>query len=157
MHNNNPQLWQHSHSFGQDKKRPGEQRTLIVIIITGMMIVEIVTGVLFGSMDPLMGIVGAILVARWSFGLLHSSSYILLDRQVPKNIRQKIKESIEKDMDSKITDMHLCSIGPDIYAAIVAIVAHEPATPDKYKERIPKNLGLKHVSLEIHQCGTTGF
>jgi cation diffusion facilitator family transporter len=51
MHRDTLQHWQHSHTFGQDRKRPGELRTLIVIAITGsMMVVEIVTGVLFGSM-----------------------------------------------------------------------------------------------------------
>ena len=51
MHTKELQAWKHGHSFGQDIKRPGEKRTLIVIIITGlMMFVEIVTGILFGSM-----------------------------------------------------------------------------------------------------------
>ncbi len=51
MHRDNLQNWQHSHKFGQDRKRPGELCTLIVIDITGsMMVVELVTGVLFGSM-----------------------------------------------------------------------------------------------------------
>jgi len=51
MHNDHLHLWQHDHTFGQDLKRPGEQRTLVVIAITGtMMVVEIVAGILFGSM-----------------------------------------------------------------------------------------------------------
>ena len=103
-------------------------------------------------MDPLMGILGAILVARWSFGLLRSTASILLDRQGPERIRRTIKEGIEEDGDSKVTDMHLWSIGPDIYATIIAIVATNPATPDHYRSRIPGNLGIKHISLEIHKC-----
>ncbi len=102
-------------------------------------------------MDPLMGIVGSALVARWSIGLLRSTGYILLDRQGPENIRQKIKESIEEDMDSKVTDMHLWAIGPGIYALILSIAAHDPATPEEYKRRIPKSFGLKHISIEIHK------
>ena len=51
MHSDNLHLWQHSHTFGQELRRPGELRTLIVIAITGtMMVVEIVSGFLFGSM-----------------------------------------------------------------------------------------------------------
>ena len=51
MHSKNLHLWQHSHTFGQDLKRPGELRTLIVIAITGtMMVVEIVAGLRYGSM-----------------------------------------------------------------------------------------------------------
>lgn len=120
-------------------------------------IVALLTAKYFGSvwMDPAMGIVGAFLVARWSIGLLHTSSGILLDRQGPESIRNKIRESIEADKDSRVADMHLWSIGPNIYAVVVAIVAHEPATPETYKARMPKNLGLAHVSIEVHQCART--
>ncbi|MGE5550360.1 MAG: CDF family Co(II)/Ni(II) efflux transporter DmeF, partial [Bacteroidota bacterium] len=106
-------------------------------------------------MDPAMGIVGALLVARWSYGLLQSTSLILLDRQGPEALSQTIKESIEGDQDSKVADLHLWSIGPNIYAVVVTVVAREPATPDEYRARMPKHLGLAHVSLEIHQCSTS--
>ena len=56
MQHDNPPSWQHGHGFGQDQKRPGEVRTIIVIAITGaMMVVEIATGILFGSMALLAG------------------------------------------------------------------------------------------------------
>jgi cation diffusion facilitator family transporter len=106
----------------------------------------------FVWMDPAMGIVGAILVARWSIGLLHATSYVLLDRQGPERISQRIKERIEKDGDSRIVDLHLWSIGPNLYSAIISIVAHSPATPDEYKARIPKDFGIEHISIEIHEC-----
>src|SRR5512139_3136759 len=51
MHTETIAKWQHTHIFGQDRIRSGERRTLVVIIITAlMMVVEIVTGLLFGSM-----------------------------------------------------------------------------------------------------------
>jgi cation diffusion facilitator family transporter len=105
-------------------------------------------------MDPAMGIVGAILVARWSYGLLRSTTLILLDRQGPETISQKIKESIEADQDSKVADLHLWSIGPDIYAVVMTVAAHEPVSPNEYRARIPKHLGLAHISIEIHECPT---
>ena len=106
-------------------------------------------------MDPTMGIVGAILVARWSIGLLRSTSGVLLDRQGPERIRRKIKESIEEDKDSEVSDLHLWAIGPNVYAVVMVVVAHEPSTPDTYKARIPKDLGLAHVSVEVHKCPTS--
>ena len=84
-------------------------------------------------MDPVMGIVGAVLVARWSVGLLRATSGVLLDRRGPSRLREPITERVEADGDSRIADLHLWSIGPGIYAAEVAIVAHAPATPDEYK------------------------
>ena len=309
MHNSNIQIWQHSHTFGQEMKRPGEPRTFIVIGLTGtMMVIEIVAGILFGSMalladglhmashgaalsisafayiyarrhardtffsfgtgkvnalggfssavllavfalimvwesvhrfvnpveiifnqaifvavlglvvngismfilrvddshhihedyhpehahyhdhnlksaylhvmadaltsllaifalltgkffgfiwmDPAMGILGAILVARWSIGLLRSTGGILLDRQGPETMRHNIIKSIEVDNDSRVSDLHFWSIGPNVYSLVMAVVASEPSTPDEYKDRIPKNLGLEHISIEIHECSS---
>ena len=103
-------------------------------------------------MDPVVGIIGAILVSSWSFGLLRTTSGILLDKQGPQSIRDRIRNSIEADEDSRVTDLHLWSIGPNIFSVVIAIVAHDPATPAQYKERIPKNLGLVHIAIEVHAC-----
>ncbi|MBW2275002.1 MAG: CDF family Co(II)/Ni(II) efflux transporter DmeF [Deltaproteobacteria bacterium] len=105
-----------------------------------------------GWMDPLMGIVGAALVTRWSLGLLHTTSGILLDRQGPERIRAQIRESLEAEGNDRVADLHLWSIGPELYGVIVSLVSHEPKPPDTYKERIPRDLGLAHVTVEVHPC-----
>ena len=106
----------------------------------------------FMWMDPAVGIIGAILVSSWSLGLLRTTSGILLDKQGPKSIRDRIRNSIEQDDDSQVTDLHLWSIGPNIYSVVIAIVAHDPLTPGQYKDRIPENLGLVHIAIEVHTC-----
>ena len=106
----------------------------------------------FVWMDPVMGIVGSILVARWSLGLLGSTSSVLLDRQAPENLELAIRRALEADEDTRVTDLHVWSIGPQIYSTLVSVVAHDPATPAEYKSRIPDSLGLVHVSIEIHEC-----
>ncbi|HXG09813.1 MAG TPA: CDF family Co(II)/Ni(II) efflux transporter DmeF [Gemmataceae bacterium] len=103
-------------------------------------------------MDPLMGLVGAVLVARWAWGLLRLTSAVLLDRQGPEPLRQAIKNSIEEDADNRVADLHLWSVGPGIYAAIVSVVTHDPKPPDYYKKLIPPGLGLVHVTVEVHRC-----
>lgn len=103
-------------------------------------------------MDPFMGVVGAILVARWSYGLLGATSAVLLDRQAPKALREKIRQAAEQDGDTRVTDLHVWSIGPEIYSALISVVAHHPATPAEYKARIPRSLGLVHVAVEVHEC-----
>ena len=102
-------------------------------------------------MDPLMGIAGAILISRWSLGLLHTASAILLDKQGPEHIQTRIQQSIE-DEDNRIADLHLWSIGPGIYGVIISVVTHDPQPPEHYKELIPANLGLVHVTVEVHEC-----
>ena len=105
-------------------------------------------------MDPVMGIVGAVLVARWSIGLMRSSSAVLLDRRGPSSMRERIVESVEADGDSRVADIHLWSIGPGVYAAEVSVVACSPCSVDDYKSRMPQDLGLEHVTVETHPCAT---
>ena len=107
----------------------------------------------FGAlwMDPVMGLFGALLVGRWSLGLIRTTSGVLLDRQGPERLRQRIRQALEEEADSRITDLHLWSIGPGIYAAVISLVARDPGTPEHYKARLPAGLGLEHVSIEIHR------
>ncbi len=106
-------------------------------------------------MDPAMGLVGALLVARWAVGLLRTTSSILLDRQGPETLSHSIRQGIEIDRDSQVTDLHLWSIGPDLYAVILTIVAQEPRSPGEYRARIAQHPELAHISLEIHRRPVT--
>lgn len=105
-----------------------------------------------GWLDPAMGIVGAVLVARWSAGLLRVSSAILLDRQGPEPLRRRIQEAIEADGDSRVADLHLWHIGPGLYALVLVVVAHHPASPEEYRARLPMRRNLAHVSIEVHRA-----
>jgi cation diffusion facilitator family transporter len=104
----------------------------------------------FAFMDPLMGIVGAILVARWSLGLLRSTSAVLLDRTAPAEICEAIRKSIEAVDDNRIVDLHVWCIGLGMYSAVVAVVSPSARSPTHYKSLIPSNLGIVHVSVEVH-------
>jgi cation diffusion facilitator family transporter len=101
-------------------------------------------------LDPAMGIVGAILVARWSVGLLRQSSAVLLDHQAPAPVRARLRAALEKD-DARVVDLHLWSIGPGVRAASVTLVAREPLSPAAYKARVPADLRIGHVTLELHE------
>jgi len=105
-----------------------------------------------GWLDPFMGVVGAALVVRWSWGLLHSSARVLLDIQAPEELRGKIREAIESEGDNRISDMHVWSVGLGIYAAEVAIVSSRPLDPDSYYSLLPKELGLVHATFETRLC-----
>jgi cation diffusion facilitator family transporter len=106
-------------------------------------------------MDPLMGIAGAILISYWSLGLLRVTSRILLDEDGPENIKEKIKMNIESDGDSKVTDLHLWSVGPKIYSVIISVVAHNPLEPEQYKSLVSSGLGLVHITVEVCKCKET--
>lgn len=105
-----------------------------------------------GWLDPFMGVVGAALVVRWSWGLLRSSARVLLDLQAPDEVREAIRKAIESEGDNRVSDLHVWSVGPGIYAAEVAIVSSRPLDPDSYYSLLPKELGLMHATFETHLC-----
>ena len=145
----------HGHAHHHDHNLRSAYLHVMADALTSILaIVALLAGKYYGLiwMDPAMGIVGAILVARWSYGLLGSTSAILLDRQAPIELRDNIQELLEADRDTKVTDLHVWSIGPEIYSAQIAVVAHNPQSPDHYKGLIPDSLGLVHLAVEVHLC-----
>ena len=104
-------------------------------------------------LDPFMGIVGAALVIRWSWGLLRISAHVLLDMQAPEELREEVRKAIESRGDDRIFDMHLWAVGPGIYAAEIAVVSSRPLEAHDYYGLLPGRLGIVHVTVEIRRCG----
>ena len=101
-------------------------------------------------MDPIMGVVGAILVIRWSIGLIQGTTIVLLDHQIPADVRSRITDMLESYNDTKVSDMHIWSIGPGIYSSEVTVVTTQPASPEQYKSLIPPETGIVHTTVEVH-------
>jgi cation diffusion facilitator family transporter len=104
------------------------------------------------QLDPLMGIVGGMLVARWSYGLIRDASRVLLDRQADANDIAALREAIESKSTDRVADLHVWSIGHGILAAEIAVVSDEPRDPDYYKSLIPSQLNVVHATVEVHKC-----
>ena len=103
-------------------------------------------------MDPLMGVLGALLVARWSVGLLRETSEVLLDHQAPAHLLSRVRDSIEAHAADRVADLHVWSVAPGLYAAEVVVLTHDPLTAEDVRERLPADLGLVHTVVEIHRC-----
>lgn len=147
---------EHAHDHHDDHNLRAAYLHVIADALTSLLaIFALVAGKFFGLdwLDPLMGIAGAILVARWSWGLLRDTAGVLLDRQAPRAIRERVRAAIEGGGDdARLADLHLWSIGPGIYAAALAVVAGTPQAPDAYRKRLPTGLGLVHVTIEVQHC-----
>lgn len=104
-------------------------------------------------LDPAVGIVGALVIARWSWGLMRDTGAVLVDAADPARI-EAIRSAIEADGDAEVSDLHVWQIGPGAHAAIVALVASNPLSPATYRARLSGLNGLSHVTLEIAQCAT---
>lgn len=101
-------------------------------------------------LDPAMGIVGALVITRWAYGLLRDTSNILLDRNENREVTENIYSIIEADADNRIADLHLWKINSNKQALIVSIVTHYPKQPSHYKALIKNLKNLDHITIEIH-------
>ena len=103
-------------------------------------------------LDPLMGIVGALVICRWAYGLVRETSGILLDGSISSKELGAIKEKIEGTLDNRIADMHVWKVGPAHYAAIISIVTHYPQQIEYYRELLSDFTALSHLTVEVHPC-----
>ncbi|WP_338068553.1 cation diffusion facilitator family transporter [Corallincola luteus] len=103
-------------------------------------------------LDPVMGIVGSVIVTRWAISLLKQTSPILLDRNIEPRFRQKIVASIESDADNRVSDIHIWKIGANHYSAIIAVVTHEPKPIEHYRALLAPFRQLSHLTIEVNQC-----
>lgn len=103
-------------------------------------------------MDPAMGLVGAVIIARWSWGLLRSTSAVLVDADANPRLAVAVRRSIEREDGDRISDLHLWRIGPGAYAAIVAVVSAQPRSPDAYKAMLTHLPELAHITVEPQAC-----
>ncbi len=104
-------------------------------------------------MDPMMGIVGAALITRWSAGLLRATGSILLDSGVSLETIEKIKTAVESDSDNRVCDIHVWPLGSGQLAAIISIVTHYPKTAEYYKSLLSGFDRLGHITVEVNEVG----
>ncbi|HEY9182360.1 MAG TPA: CDF family Co(II)/Ni(II) efflux transporter DmeF [Gammaproteobacteria bacterium] len=101
-------------------------------------------------MDPLMGLVGAVLVARWSFGLLRVTSAVLLDKSAAPEVCAAVRERIESVDGNRVADLHLWCIGLNLYSLVLTVITPTPRPPGHYKALLPPDLGIVHTTVEVH-------
>jgi len=110
-------------------------------------------GKLWGAswLDPVMGIVGAGLVAAWARGLLRDTGRVLLDAEMDAPVVAEIREVIAASpVKAEISDLHVWRVGKGKYAAILALAVDGAATPDDFRAQLSIHDELVHVSVEIN-------
>ena len=101
--------------------------------------------------DPVVGVVGACVIASWSYGLIRDAGAVLRDVVPDQGTASDIRRRLEIDGD-RVSDLHLWQIGPGHRAAVVSIVTDRPQPPSVYKSRLSAVRGLSHVSVEVQPC-----
>ena len=96
-------------------------------------------------LDPVMGIVGAIVIARWSWSLMRDTAAVLLDT-TDRHIEAEVRECVEGPGDVRITDLHVWRIGPEAHAAIVSVTGGVDG--DTVRARLRPVHELGHLTVE---------
>ncbi|MEO8158996.1 MAG: CDF family Co(II)/Ni(II) efflux transporter DmeF [Betaproteobacteria bacterium] len=107
-------------------------------------------------LDPVMGIVGAALVAVWAKNLLAETGKVLLDREMDHPVVEEIREAVETGPDAgetRISDLHVWRVGKRSYACAISLVTHDEAlTPRRVREQLAQHEEIAHVTVEIQRC-----
>jgi cation diffusion facilitator family transporter len=149
---------EHHHDHSSDLNL----KAAFVHVVTDALTSVLAIGALLGArffdlvfLDPLMGIVGALLIWRWTWGLLRDSSGILVDKEMDAPIAGDIRRILESDGTSRVSDLHVWRVAQDKYACIVTLARSGDATIADYKERLKELHDLIHVTIEPHRLEST--
>ncbi|WPB57668.1 CDF family Co(II)/Ni(II) efflux transporter DmeF [Xylophilus sp. GOD-11R] len=117
-------------------------------------IVALFGGMWWGAawLDPVMGIVGAGLVAVWAVGLLRDAGRVLLDAEMDAPVVAEIREVIaESPVEASICDLHVWRVGKGQYACVLSLATRSAVEPDYFKERLRIHEELVHISVEVNR------
>ena len=144
------------HSHGHDLNLRAAYVHVLADAFTSVLAISALTsGKFFGWswLDPVVGIVGSGVVFSWAYTLLRDTGTVLLDvTPESSDLPKVIREGIENDGDSIVTDLHIWQVSSGKFAAIVSIVAHEPKSCDEYRALLAEHDELVHVTIETQRC-----
>ena len=104
----------------------------------------------WGFMDPVIGLVGALVIVRWAWLLLAGSGKELLDGVDDPGLAGRVKAMVESDGVSSVTDLHVWPVGAGRLAAVVSVAAPSPANAADYRRRLAEFHQLRHLTVEIN-------
>lgn len=144
----------HGHAHGGDLNLRAAYLHVLADALTSVLAIIALLGGQFAGwdfLDPVMGIVGAVVISVWAWGLVRQTSRVLLDREMDAPVVQEIRAALDGG-DAVIVDLHVWRVGPGTFACIVGLVAADPLPPDEYSCRVQVHEELVHVTVEVHRC-----
>ncbi|HEX4709795.1 CDF family Co(II)/Ni(II) efflux transporter DmeF [Phenylobacterium sp.] len=143
------------HDHGHAHHRDNNMRAAVVHVLADaavsvLVIVGLLLARLFGWlwMDPLAGLVGACVIASWSYGLIRDTGAILLDMNPDRRLADVIRSTVETQGD-KVCDLHLWRLGPGHLGAIVGVKTDSGRSADFYRSRLERLPSISHLTVEV--------
>ena len=146
--------YEYDHHHDHDHNMKAAYLHVLADALTSVLaIVALLTGKYMGIIwiDPIMGIVGAIVILHWSYGLIKESSTVLLDKSVDVSTFEKISQTLDK-RNTINNDIHVWKIASTHQAAILSVSSPSPLSTEEYKKILSESLPqISHVSVEINK------
>lgn len=142
------------HAHGHDLNLRAAYLHVLADAATSLLaIVALAGGLLWNAawLDPLMGIVGAVLVSVWACGLIRQSSRVLLDAQMDAPVAAEIRAAIASSpLPAELLDLHLWQVGQGRYACLLSLLTTEEGSADYFKRRLAEHEELVHITVEVN-------
>ncbi len=153
----------HAHGHGHNHHDDLNLKSAYVHVIADaatsvLAIIALVGGWIYGWswLDPLMGIVGAVLVAVWAKGLIVDTGRILLDREMDHPVVDEIREVVESGADAgetHISDLHVWRVGKSVYSCALTVVTHDLGlNAERIRQHLSVHDEIVHSTIEVHYC-----
>ena len=145
---------QHEHAHGSAARDNNMRAAVIHVMADAAVSVLVIAGLLLARafgwlwMDPVAGIIGAFVIASWSYGLIRDTGAILLDMNPDKGMANRLREEIEANGD-ELADLHLWRLGPGHLGAIISVITRKQRDADYYRARLARFKALSHLTVEV--------
>jgi cation diffusion facilitator family transporter len=143
----------HGHDHHHDHNLKAAYFHVLADALTSVMaIIALTFGRVFGwvVLDPVMGIVGALVITKWAVGLIRETSGILLDGSVEPAVCESIRSAVEAEPECRVADLHVWAVAPDHFAVILSVQTSTPWTPEAVKALLSDIPHLAHITVEVH-------
>jgi cation diffusion facilitator family transporter len=145
-----------AHDQGTTHRDHNMRAAIVHVLADAAVSVMVIVGLLLARafgwlwMDPLAGIIGAVVIASWSWGLVRDTGAILLDMVPDRHIADDVRRTVEAEGD-RVDDLHLWRLGPGHLGAIVSVDTASDREPEFYRARLARFPTLSHVTVEVHR------
>ena len=152
---------EHDHGDGAHHRDNNMRAAVVHVMADAAVSVLVIIGLVLARlfhwlwMDPLVGIVGAFVIASWSYGLIRDTGAILLDINPDQRLGERIREAIEAG-GGQVADLHLWRLGPGHLGAIVTVVCSENRPTAYYRNLLARFRALSHLTIEIAAASSRG-
>ena len=145
-----------AHSHGHDNNMRAAYVHVLADAATSVLaIVALACGYYFGLgvLDPISGLIGAFVIASWSYGLIRDSALVLLDADADPGLSDEIRNFLQSELKARIPDLHLWRLGPGHRGLIVSLISPDAVSAEAVKATLRRRYpDLSHVTVEVAVC-----